>query len=278
MNDLISLFKSDLLKIINDLESKKIIKNFNLKSLSIDYSSKSKKGDLSTNIYLLLIKKNLDNNFNLKDYIINYIFNLDYIENINVAKGFVNVFIKKKFLISKIKNLFNQPQKQTNNLIHKQNINIEFVSANPTGPVHIAHIRGAVLGDVLASILKSVGHNVTREYYVNDAGSQITILGNSLYKRYQQLFSIDVELSEGEYPGEYLIKIAKKIKDLDGKKWLTYEDQSEKKYYFESFAINLLVKNIKKDLALINIIFDNFTYESQIVKDKFIDKVFKLFK
>ena len=84
------------------------------------------------------------------------------------------------------------------------------MSANPTGPLHIAHIRGAVIGDVLASILQATGHTVTREYYLNDAGSQINILGNSLYKRYQQIFGIKIKISSDEYPGEYLIDLAKK--------------------------------------------------------------------
>ena len=101
-----------------------------------------------------------------------------------------------------------------NKIGNKKNINVEFVSANPTGPIHIAHIRGAVYGDVYSNILKKNGYNVIKEYYVNDSGSQINVLGNSLYKRYQQLLGKKIELTEGEYPGDYLIKIAENILGL----------------------------------------------------------------
>ena len=279
MSDLISVFKYDLYKLIRNLQNKKIINDFNLESISIDYSSKSKKGDLSTNIFLLLIKINLDNKFNLKDYIINYFFNLNYVKNIEIAKaGFINVFIKKDFIISNLKNLFIPSNIEINKIEKKQKINIEFVSANPTGPIHVAHMRGAIMGDVLASILESVGHEVTREYYVNNAGSQITILGRSLFKRYKELLGHQVVLIEGEYPGKYLIEIAKKIKDLDGDKWISNKETSTRNSYFETYAVNFILKNIKSDLSLIGINFDKFTFESDIVSNKFINKIFHLLK
>ena len=279
MNDLISVFKKDLFKLIEDLQNKKIINEFDLGNISIDYSSKSKKGDLSTNILLILDRKKLDKSFNLKDYVNNYFVDLIYVENIEIAKaGFINIFIKKDFIIEKLKNFFDLSTIYLNKIKQKQKINIEFVSANPTGPIHIAHMRGAVLGDVLASILESVGHNITREYYVNDAGSQIAVLGLSLFKRYQELFGIKVDFDEGEYPGEYLIEIAKKIINSDGDKWISHKDVSVRKSYFERYGVNFLIDNIKSDLSLIGINFDKFTFESDIVKNKFIDKVFILLK
>ena len=279
MNDLISIFKKDLYKLIDDLKKKKIINDFNLYSISIDYSSKSKKGDLSTNIFLILNEKKLDKVFNLKDYVANFFIDLVYVENIEIAKaGFINIFIKKDFIIEKLKNFFDLSTIYLNKIKQKQKINIEFVSANPTGPIHIAHMRGAVLGDVLASILESVGHNITREYYVNDAGSQIAVLGLSLFKRYQELFGIKVDFDEGEYPGEYLIEIAKKIINSDGDKWISHKDVSVRKSYFERYGVNFLIDNIKSDLSLIGINFDKFTFESDIIKNKFLDKVFILLK
>ncbi|MDC0057361.1 arginine--tRNA ligase, partial [Alphaproteobacteria bacterium] len=165
-----------------------------------------------------------------------------------------------------------------NNIGNGKKINIEFVSTNPTGPIHVAHIRGAIIGDVLASILERSGFIVTREYYVNDAGSQINILGKSLYKRYQQLCGINVFFSNEEYPGEYLINIAKLIYNKDGNKWLNTNKENDKIKYFENFAVKSLILDIKEDLSLINITFDKFTFESEIVFNKFIDKVFTLLK
>jgi len=277
MSDLITLFKKDIFNLIDDLENKEIIDNVKKNSISIDYSSKSKQGDLSTNILLILLKKNLDKEFNINKYITNYLLNLEYVKEIEIAKiGFININIKKQFLISKIIDGFNNAFLIDGSEITSKKINIEFVSANPTGPIHIAHMRGAILGDVLGSMLTAVGHNVTREYYVNDAGSQIKALGASLFKRYQELFGINIKIKDSEYPGLYLIDIANEIRNIDKDKWIKFDNEQIKNQYFESYAVNNLINNIQKDLSLININFDKFTFESEIVNKKIIDKVFQI--
>ena len=277
MNDLISLFKDDLYNLVNQLKNNDLIDHLNKKNISIDYSSKSKQGDLSTNILIVLLKKNLNKQKEIKEYINNYILNLEYVEKIDIAKvGFINVFLKKDFLIQKLKNLINNEINY--NFIGKQKINVEFVSANPTGPIHVAHMRGAVLGDVISNVLNFIGHEVTKEYYVNDSGSQIFILGNSLYKRYCQLFGNKIDLSIEDYPGEYLIDLAKKIKDSDGNKWINYKNNDDLNTYFQSQAVKFLLNEIKTDLSLININFDKFTFESEIISKNIIDDVFNLLK
>ena len=125
--------------------------------------------------------------------------------------------------------------------------------------------------------LKKTGFNVIKEYYVNDAGSQIEILGNSLYSRYCQLLNIKTDLSNDDYPGEYLIEIARELVLKDSDKWLN-QPIEKRKTYFKEFAVNFLINNIKKDLSLININFDKFTLETDIIKKNLIDKLFKLLK
>ena len=276
MNDLISILKSDINKLVLDLENQKIINNFNINSINIDHSSKSRTADLSTNVLIILLKKNLDKSFNLKEYVNSYFKNLKYIEGIEIVNpGFVNISIKKQFLYSKLKEIFNNKHNFFS-APKKNKINIEFVSANPTGPIHVAHMRGAVIGDVLSSIFNAIGYSVTREYYVNDAGSQIITLGNSLFKRYLELFNIKVDLLDGEYPGEYLIEIAHEIKKNDSDKWIKYQNIDERNKYFQSIAVNFLINKIKSDLSLINVSFDKFTFESEIIKKKLLSKVFSL--
>ncbi len=279
MNDLISIFKKDLYDLIYDLENKGIISNFKKSNVSIDYSSKSKQGDLSTNIFILLSKQKLIKEFDLRKYTINFFNNLIYIDKVDVAKiGFLNLIVNKDYIIDKFKETYNNIESKIQKKLNTQKINIEFVSANPTGPIHIAHMRGAVLGDVLSSILNSVGHQVTREYYVNDAGSQIITLGNSLYKRYQELHGLEINLLDGEYPGGYLIDIAVKIKELDGDKWLLDENVVKRKSYFQKFSVHYLLENIKNDLSSININFDKFSFESEIVERNYIEDVFQILK
>ncbi len=247
MNDYLSILKKDLLNVIDILIEKNIVnQSFNKDNLTIDYLSKSKQGDVSTNLFILLNSQHNKKDYNLKKIIHENIFNFEYVKKIEITKvGFINIFFEKEFLIKKLHLILSQTNNYGNNISgNNDNINIEFVSANPTGPLHIAHTRGAVLGDVLASILQATGHKVTREYYVNDAGSQINILGNSLYKRYQQIFGIKIEISPEEYPGEYLIHIAQLIADSDNNKWLKRKEVERKKY-FERFAIKELFKSIK---------------------------------
>jgi arginyl-tRNA synthetase len=276
MSDHLSLLKKELMNLVNELIKDKIISDsFNINALSIDYQSTSRQGDVSTNLLIILNKKKLDTNIDLQSLVIKKLNNIKYISDIEIAKvGFINIFFDKLFLIENLnevlvqKNSYGIKKSKKNN-----NINIEFVSANPTGPVHIGHLRGAVLGDVLASVLTCSGYNVTREYYVNDAGSQIKNLGKSLYKRYLEIFEKKIEISKNDYPGEYLISIAKEIRKKDGDKWLDNKEKNLEEY-FENYAISEMINLIKNDLKKINIKFDNFVYESDIVNDKSIEKVF----
>ena len=278
MSDHLSLLKKELINLVNELLKDKIISDsFNINALSIDYQSTSRQGDVSTNLLIILNKKKIDTNIDLQSLVIKKLNNIKYISDIEIAKvGFINIFFDKLFLIENLnevlvqKNSYGIKKSKKNN-----NINIEFVSANPTGPVHIGHLRGAVLGDVLASVLTCSGYNVTREYYVNDAGSQIKNLGKSLYKRYLEIFEKKIEISKNDYPGEYLISIAKEIRKKDGDKWLDNKEKNLEEY-FENYAISEMINLIKNDLKKINIKFDNFVYESDIVNDKSIEKVFNV--
>ncbi|MDP6784192.1 MAG: arginine--tRNA ligase, partial [Alphaproteobacteria bacterium] len=193
MNDYISILKKDLLDVIDNLIKNNIVnQDFKKDNLTIDYLSKSKQGEVSTNLFILLNSQLNKNDYDLRKNIHKNIINFEYVKKIEITKvGFINIFFEENFLIKKLYLVLSNPNNYGNNVSgNNDKVNIEFVSANPTGPLHIAHIRGAVLGDVLASILQATGHKVTREYYLNDAGSQINILGNSLYKRYQQIFGI----------------------------------------------------------------------------------------
>ena len=277
MNNHIELLLNYFNKYADNCVENKLLSNFNRKSISIDFSSKSRQGDISSNFYLVAIKNILDKKFNLKHELIEDIYNLSFVKKCEISNhGFININIKKEFLLDQISYLLNQQ-----NLYGKSNlgigkkVNVEFVSANPTGPVTVAHMRGAVLGDVISSLLSYTGYEVTREYYVNNAGSQIDILGNSLYKRYLELFGQSIELNSNEYPGEYLIDIAKLIKNKDDTKWLD-NDSIERENYFKDFAVNNLVNFIDNDLKLLNINFDKFSFETDIVSSKIIDDLFKI--
>ena len=279
MSDHISKLLIFFNEYIKDLLNHKIISEVNKKNINIDYNSKSKQGDVSSNFFLLIQKKVLDKNFDLKSDLGSKLSKFDFIEKAEISNsGFINIFFNKKYLINELNNILDQKNNYgVFNFGKNKKINIEYVSANPTGPIHIAHIRGAVFGDVLSSIFKKTGFKVIKEYYVNDAGSQIEILGRSLYTRYCQLLNIKVDLTKNEYPGEYLIEIARKLILKDNDKWIK-QPIEKRKIFFKEFAVNFLINNIKKDLSLININFDKFTLETDIIKKNLIDKLSKLLK
>lgn len=157
-----------------------------------------------------------------------------------------------------------------------QKIHIEFVSANPTGPMHTGHARNAVVGDAIASLMQAVGYNVHREYYINDAGSQVDTLARSLHLRYQQLFGVEIpeEAFEGLYPGDYVRKMAEELKEEKGDLYLNQE-ASMWMADLRSFAIGSTMKTIQRDLFDLGVEMDTYTSEADLTKSCKIDEVVK---
>ena len=151
-------------------------------------------------------------------------------------------------------------------------VNVEYVSANPTGPMHVGHGRGAVFGDALASLLAKAGFAVHREYYTNDAGAQVDILARSLYLRYREALGEEIgAIPEGLYPGEYLIDAARALVERDGDRWLGMPE-SEWLGPLRDFAIQQMMALIREDLALLGVHHDRFASERQLVEAGAIDE------
>ena len=140
---------------------------------------------------------------------------------------------------------------------------VEHLSANPTGPVHIANARGGVIGSALANVLRSAGYEVEEEYYVNDAGTQVAIFGRTLYARYQQLFGRDVQIPENGYPGEYVVEVARAIRDEVGERYLRPEGQEPDPALGED-GIRRLLQQIREDLELLGVQYDQWFSERSL--------------
>lgn len=211
----------------------------------------------------------------IADLLCPYIKEIPEITDVSVAgPGFINMNVSGKMWERLLKTILTNPQEYGNSDIgHNEKINVEFLSANPTGPVHIGHARGAILGDVLARLLKKNGFDVTKEYYINDYGHQVDVLAHSVFWRYQELFGLhDGEsLPEGAYPGDYLIPVAKDIKDKDGDKWLS-ATEDEYVPYFKKIASAAMMVLIKDSLRKIGIEFDVFTSERKLVESQQVAK------
>ncbi len=150
------------------------------------------------------------------------------------------------------------------NIGQGEKVNVEYVSANPTGPLHVGHMRGAVVGDALASLLQATGYDVTREYYINDGGAQVDVLARSLYLRYLEQFGHDVEFADGTYPGDYLIPVAEDLAKRYGDQFVGINDESAWLDVFREEGINAMMALIRKDLASIGIEMDVFFSERSL--------------
>ena len=252
------------------------LKNDDIKNISFEFPKETGLGDFSTNAAMALAGKLKKAPNEIAESIVHFLNKNPDIENVDIAgKGFINIKIKKKVWQNLIYEIIkNKSSYGGTDLGNKEKINVEYVSANPTGPLHVGHTRGAVFGDTLSNILVKVGYDVCREYYVNDAGEQIDKLARSSFVRYQESCGIDsVSIPEGLYPGDYLISVGDQIKEIYGNELLDKEEG----YWLplvKKISIYEMLKIIKKDLKSLNIEHDIFTSEFDLLNNGFVEKIF----
>ncbi|MBE3578694.1 MAG: arginine--tRNA ligase [Caldanaerobacter subterraneus] len=188
-----------------------------------------------------------------------------FIEKVEVAgPGFINFFLNQNFLIETLKLIHKRGKNYGRvNLGKGKKVQVEFVSANPTGPMHMGNARGGAIGDVLASILDYAGYNVSREFYINDAGNQIEKFGYSLEARYLQLLGIDAEVPEGGYHGEDIIDRAKEFLEIYGDKYKDVPSEERRKALIE-YGLRKNIEKMKEDLALYGIEYDVWFSEQSL--------------
>ncbi|GHU14219.1 arginine--tRNA ligase [Alphaproteobacteria bacterium] len=249
---------------------KNIIKQFVAKEyedlVSVDPPKDESFGDFSTNIAMVLAKKVGKAPVVIANELCEQLKSSEDFADVSVkAPGFINWRIPNRIITEHCKYMLQRDFGKTN-IGCGQRVNIEYVSANPTGPLHAGHARGAVSGDVLANLLSFVGYDVTKEYYINDAGKQIEILAGSLRYRYLELFQkADGELPSWAYPGEYLVDTAQKLKEKHGDSFVD-KDESEWMPFFKEFAIADMMDCIREDLAGLGIRHDVFSSELKHIK------------
>ncbi|MBQ9457747.1 MAG: arginine--tRNA ligase [Bacilli bacterium] len=241
------------------------------KDIVIERSRDVAHGDYSTNIALRYAKSLGKNPRDLASALQRNI-EEEAIEKIEIAgPGFINFFMKKDALQNIVAKVLSEGENYGKLPSKNQKINLEYVSANPTGDLHLGHTRCAAVGDSLARLLTYDGYDVTREFYVNDCGNQIEHLGHSIRARYHELFGEPLDLGDDDYHGTDLIAIAQSIKDQYGDAYL--EDNEKSHDFFIRFGIDAELAKLKKDLSDFGVTFDVFTYESDIRKGGTLDKV-----
>lgn len=234
-------------------------------------------GDYSTNLAFILAPKLKKSPLKIAESIVEEVKESDIVEKIEIAgKGFINFFIKDDVLRDALRNIFEKGVDAfLPDLGMGRKILIEFVSANPTGPLHIGHGRGAAVGDVLATILKCTGFNVVKEYYINDAGRQIATLGESTYLRLKELRGEKIEFPDNFYKGDYIKDIASKFIEQGNNLPETKEDAIKR---LSEFSSSIVMEGIVKDLQDFGVYFDNYFRESELYRSGMVDKALEILK
>ena len=240
-----------------------------LSRMSIEAPRDPSHGDLATNAAMVLSKSVGCNPRALAERIATLLETDKDIESVNVAgPGFINLRLTDGFWRNVLKTIIKSGSSfGRSELGLGKKVNVEYVSANPTGPMHVGHCRGAVVGDVLANLLSFTGHDVVKEYYINDAGGQIDVLAKSVFLRYREALGENIgKIPEGLYPGDYLVPVGEALKKEFGEKLLAMSEE-ERLPLIKERSVDAMMRMIRDDLAALNVHHDVFFSEKTLHAD-----------
>ena len=252
--------KKSLQKIIYDALGDLNI-NYEFNAIMVEVPKNKENGDFSSNIAMKLASSLKENPRNIAQKIVEKLNNNEKIEKVELAgAGFINFYLSKEYVFSKVKEVIELSRNYgRSNIGNNEKVNIEFVSANPTGILHLGTARGASYGANLANVMNFAGFNVTKEYYINDAGNQINNLGISILERYKGLCGLKENMPQDGYYGKEIVDIAQTIKNEfeNGK-------LNEDLEFFKKTGVDYLLNIIKTDLSNFGVTFDVWTSEKEI--------------
>lgn len=259
--------------------------NIDRRDYEATFPEKEEYGDVSITVCQSLAGKLKKSPKIIADDIIEEFETNEDIEKIDNLNGFINFTMSKDFWFTSILKIINDENYGRSDIgvtikdkeQIQQNVNVEFCSANPTGPLHLGHVRGAIWGNTISNILKFCGYNVTKEYYINDLGGQIEQLIDTSFARYKEACSQKFDSRDLYYPGEYLKEVGKDLKKRFGNSILkTYGNRISE--ILRRPVIQNIIKIIKNDLDILGIKFDNWIYESDIANSPLMDEAFEILK
>ncbi len=271
-------FENDIRKLLDELAAEgQIPAGLDTGRLTVEPPREAAHGDLSTNAAMILAKPAGKPPRALAELLVAKLKARSDVASVEIAgPGFVNLRLAADVWRDRIRDVLNAGTAYgQSDLGADEPVNVEYVSANPTGPLHAAHGRGAVFGDALAALLEKAGHKVTREYYINDAGAQVDVLGRSTFLRYREALGEDIgAIPAGLYPGEYLKEVGQALAERDGNKWVG-ADESEWLPACRDFAIAKIMEWIKEDLGVLGVRMDVYSSERALVKAGAVDTALK---
>ncbi len=268
MNNSITEIIVSALEIAAEME---IIPAMEMPAAMVELTRDRKFGDYATNVAMVLASRLKISPRDLAEKLTGVISEVDRGSSIREIRtagpGFINLTMTDAFWSGKLRSVLTEGEKYGRSSLGKgKKIQVEFVSANPTGPLHVGHGRGAALGDVLANLLEAVGFDVSREYYVNDAGNQIRTLGKSVKARYLELAGREEEFPQDGYKGDYIKKIAMKLREERGDRYLE-KDPGNGTLEIARYSADIILKDIMEDLEQFGVIFDRWFSEASLFEN-----------
>jgi len=268
--NLFTHFRDQIAGLIEDLVAAgELPGSLDLSRITVEPPRDASHGDITTNAAMVLAKPAKMNPRDIAALLAAKAETMSGVMGVEIAgPGFLNMRLSNDFWQARLRDILDAGVTYGDSAAgqgHK--VNVEYVSANPTGPMHVGHARGAVFGDALAALLDKAGYEVCREYYVNDAGSQVDVLARSLHLRYREALGEDIgDIPEGLYPGDYLVPAGQALAERDGDKWKAV-DEAEWLPTVRDFAIDAMMEMIRDDLAAMGVKHDVFTSERALVAD-----------
>ena len=256
------------------------LKTKNIPLLILEIPRDETKGDFATTVAMTLAPMEKAPPRSIAEVIVNNIEDKEnLIDRIEIAgPGYINFFLKKDYWVNTLKNAVSMGDAYGNaDIGGGKSVQVEFLSANPTGPLHIGHGRVAAFGDTLANLLMTAGYNVQKEYYINDVGNQMETLGRSTYIRYKQLFKPDTPFIEDGYKGDYIKDIAQEIAE-DAKDRYMHLPEEDAITFFVEYSKNNILEGIKKDLEDFGVLYSNWFSEKSLHDNGEVDGVLKTLK
>jgi len=240
----------------------------------IEKPKDEKMGDFSTTLPMSLAKSEKKKPRDIAEAICKQLRDGDgMVESVEIAgPGFINLKMSLEFFFGRLLEVASlKDDFGSSDIGNKLKVHLEFVSANPTGPLHVGHGRGAAVGNALGCLLKKAGYDVFTEYYVNDVGNQMNILGRSTLLRYKELLGKNIDFPDDHYQGDYINDIAREIIAKNGNKYLDATDE-ESLPYFKKYAADSILNGIKTDLKNFRVEYDNWFSEQSLYDDQSVDK------
>ncbi|NWF97665.1 MAG: arginine--tRNA ligase [Nitrospirae bacterium] len=269
--------KNEIISIITDAINKLGISQ--MPAIEVEVPPQETMGDIATPVAMSLAKLLKKSPGKIAEELVSYMSINDIFEKIEIAgPGFINFTFSKNYLISKLNEILQKPSVfLRKNIGHGRKVQIEFVSANPTGPLHLGHGRGAATGAALSNLLRAAGFNVIREYYINDAGRQVKLLGHSVFAKYREMQGIEYPFPEDGYKGLYVEDIAKEIFKKEGGKYLQsgFDEVAD---FFIDYSYKKILDDIKEDLKAFGIFFDVWQSERELFDSGDVDKALEYLK